>query len=126
MMNAFIYHQGNGALYRCGEDGNTYLGLGYSGHGEGVNNGADEENPDVGPIPKGVYDIGPAFTHPAAGPVVMRLTPTEGTDVHGRSGFLMHGDTASRDRTASHGCVIMDRPIREVVAAAVPARLHVI
>ena len=126
VMTQFIYHQKNGALYLQEADGNIYLGTGYSGHGDGLNDPADEAIRNVGTIPRGLYEIGAPFTHPAAGPVTMRLTPIEGTDTHGRDGFLIHGDTASRDHTASHGCVIMDRPIRQLVAAAAPARLEVV
>lgn len=93
-------------------------GIGYSGAAFGLDNPAAEEVSDVGPIPEGLYTIGPAFTHPVCGPVSMRLDPQPGTDTHGRDGFLMHGDNAAVNHTASHGCLIFSRPVRDAVAAS--------
>lgn len=87
----------------------------YAGAGTGVNNPDDEAIPDVGPIPEGIYDIGPAYTHPTCGPLSMELTPDPGNDMHGRSGFLMHGDNAAANHTASHGCIIVPRLVRMAV-----------
>ncbi len=111
---AWTYSQSTGKL-KLGE---TTFGSGYAGFGEGVNNPEDETIPNVGPIPVGDYTIGPAFTHPAAGPITMRLTPQTGTDTLGRSGFLMHGDNQAMDHTASHGCIIMPHPVRVTVATS--------
>ena len=111
----WLYHQPTGIL--TAPDGSV-AGAGYAGYGDGVNNPADEAIPDVGPIPHGRYSIGPAFTHPVCGPVAMRLEPLPGTDTHGRSGFLMHGDSSAMNHTASHGCIIMARDIRLRVAAS--------
>ena len=116
------YSQKTGDLSHDGK----IVGSGYAGFGEGVNNPADQAIPDVGPIPRGFYTIGPAFTHPAAGPMTMRLTPQPGTDTFGRSGFLMHGDTASMDHTASHGCIIQNRSVRATVAVSDDRTLEVV
>ena len=43
------------------------------------------------------------------GPYVLRLTAKDHTETFVRSGFLMHGDSKSAPRTASHGFVIMPR-----------------
>lgn len=102
------------------------VGLGYAGFGEGVNNPAAQAIPDVGPIPRGFYNIGVAFTHPKAGPITMRLTPKEGTDTFGRSGFLIHGDSASMDHTASHGCIIQNRSVRAAIAVSNDRTLEVV
>lgn len=93
----------------------TLLWRGYSGHGEGVNNPALESKPHIGPIPRGLWTIGEAFTHPRLGPVSMRLTMQKGT-TYGRHSFLIHGDNARGDRSASEGCIIMPRIVREAVA----------
>ena len=93
----------------------VWLSGGYSGHGEGVNNPDDQYMPNIGPIPVGTYTMGEPFTHPTAGPFVMRLTPLPGTNTHGRDGFLMHGDTVSMDHTASHGCIVASRGHRSMV-----------
>ena len=95
----------------------------YSGHGEGVNNPADQYMANVGPIPVGVYTMSGPFTHPTAGPYTLRLTPMPATNTHGRDGFLMHGDTPSMDHTASHGCIVARRSYREMVDSTSTDRL---
>ena len=111
---SWVYFQSSGQIFYRG----ALVGTGYAGFGEGVNNPEDETIPNVGPIPVGNYTIGPAFTHPTAGPITMCLTPLEGTNTFGRDGFLIHGDTASMDHTASHGCIIMPHPVRVTVATS--------
>jgi hypothetical protein len=94
----------------------AYVATGYSGRGEGLNNPSEESVQGQGPIPHGKYKIGPAITHPTAGPIAMRLTACEGTDTCGRDGFLIHGDNQSLNHTASHGCIILPKAIRQMVA----------
>jgi len=100
------------------------LCLAYSGTGDGRNNPAMENVPDVGPIPQGTYTIGPEHLSPHTGPVSMCLTPLAGTDTLGRSEFLIHGDNAEHD--ASHGCVIVDHDSRLKIAASEDRELKVI
>jgi hypothetical protein len=76
-------------------------GFGYSGHGAGINNPAMEQVHNVGPIPAGKWRIGPFFHHAEKGPLCADLTPIEGTDAFGRTGFLIHGDNAQMNRSAS-------------------------
>jgi hypothetical protein len=98
------------------EPDGTLAGTGYSGHGEGVDNPADEQIPDVGPIPEGQYTIGTFFDDPGGkGPVVCHLYPMPGTDTLGRSGMMIHGDNSEHNQTASHGCIILARPLREAI-----------
>jgi hypothetical protein len=87
--------------------------------GEGLNDPAAQELRGIGPIPVGRYLIGLPFTHPTAGPLVMRLTPFAGTNTFGRDGFLIHGDSKSAPGTASHGCVVMPHDPRAHVAELV-------
>lgn len=108
------YSQSTGALSLDG----TFIGTGYSGNGEGLDNPDFQNVPDVGPIPEGTYTIGPASTHPGKGPVVMALDPDPSNEMFGRSGFLIHGDTAAMNHTASDGCIILSRDIREQIAAS--------
>jgi hypothetical protein len=99
-------------------------GTGYSGNNEGYNNPDMADVPNVGPTPPGTYDIGPPFTHPLAGPVTMRLSPHPGTEEFGRAGFMIHGDTAAHaadprpDNSASEGCIVLPRQIRQTVATS--------
>jgi hypothetical protein len=115
------YHQKTGQLFYDGQ----LVDTGYSGRGAGKNNPQLEATANVGPIPSGAYKIGPAFTDGAKGPVVMRLTPV-GHTAHGREGFLIHGDSRSHPGEASEGCIILDRTIRERIAASHDTALEVV
>ena len=103
------YEQSTGKLFDPTGD---WIATGYSGHGADINKPAAEAVAGMGPIPHGFYSIGAAFTHPKCGPVAMRLTPSAGTDMHGRDGFLIHGDSVANPGTASEGCPIMPRSNR--------------
>ena len=98
----------------------------YSGFGDGVDNTNEEAIPDQGPIPEGTYTIGAAFTHPQCGPIAMRLTPSDDTNTFGRAGFLIHGDNAAMNHTASHGCIIVNKTVRLAIDAGSDKTLQVI
>lgn len=104
----YIYQQNSGVLSFNGE----IIAKGYSGFGEGKNNPAMEKIADIGPIPRGVYNIGPSYDDKEKGPCVMRLTPSLWTDPHGRSGFMIHGDSIIHPGMASHGCIILMHDVR--------------
>jgi len=120
----WIYQQSSGKLK---QDGN-FVGVGYSGLGNGLNNSLMQDVPDVGPIPVGTYEIGEPFDTDTHGPFVMRLTPTGPTYTFGRSGFLMHGDSIENagQHLASHGCIILARPLRNLVATSGDDQLTVL
>jgi len=110
----WLYSQSTGELFADG--GLTALAQGYSGHGPGVNDGALDDVPDVGPIPRGKYTIEFPRDTPEHGPYAMPLTPDPANDMHGRSGFMMHGDLVSGAiLEASKGCIIQPRFARERV-----------
>ncbi|WP_281177397.1 tlde1 domain-containing protein [Paraburkholderia ferrariae] len=88
------------------------MGDGYSGRGEGKNNAAMQSSSNIGPIPRGKYQITSPFTHPHAGPYTMRLHPKPGTMTYGRSGFMIHGDSVAHARNASKGCIILAPTLR--------------
>ncbi len=90
---------------------NTAVGTGYSGTGVGRNNPDAEGRANVGPVPRGRYTISAMFDTATHGPHVMRLTPSDGHDMHHRDGFLIHGDNSRHD--ASTGCIILPRNIRD-------------
>jgi hypothetical protein len=105
----------------------TTIGFGYSGDAEHYNNTASEAVPDVGPIPRGGWSIGEFFDDPGGkGPLVARLTPKLSTQTFGRSGFMIHGDTAAMDHTASHGCIILAHNLRQQIAASGDSDLEVV
>ncbi len=107
------YNQLTGELIRNGQ----VVGTGYSGSrsGGGLNNPAMENVRGVGPIPSGPWRIGSPYDHDRKGPVTMRLTP-DGHAAHGRTGFLIHGDSLSNPGDASEGCIVLPRGIRETIA----------
>lgn len=112
-----VYSQSTGSL-RCTDDntGTEYLTCGgYAGTGEGRNNPDMDNQANIGPLPRGDYTVGEPFTHPHAGPGTRRLTPAQETDMHGRSGMLMHGDNNRHD--ASNGCIVAPRNCRNAVPA---------
>ena len=93
------------------------IATGYSGHGEGVNNGAMQSVENVGPIPQGTYAINSPRDVPGRGPYVLPLTASPTTETFGRGGFLIHGDEVDHvgQRLASHGCIILARAVREQI-----------
>ncbi len=105
------YSQHTGRLYH---DGN-FVGLGYAGRGSGKDNPATQMQVGIGPIPRGIYTVGPPFTHPHAGVYTLRLTPQPGTVTFGRSGFMMHGDSIEHPGQASDGCIIQNLSVRRRV-----------
>jgi hypothetical protein len=105
------YSQSTGTLTRD----NQFVATGYSGAAAGRNNPAEQAVPNLGPIPQGLYRIGPPFDAVRQGPCVMRLTPL-GHDALGRDGFLIHGDNLTHN--ASTGCIILPRATREAIAAS--------
>jgi hypothetical protein len=55
----------------------------------------------------------------------MRLTP-QGHNAHGRTGFLIHGDSRRNPGNASEGCIILNRSAREAIANSGDATLEVV
>jgi Protein of unknown function (DUF2778) len=117
------------ASHTLSRDGVGIDSTGYSGSGEGKNNPALQGVPDVGPIPRGLYAIGPLEWTTGAGPHgpdVLRLTPAPGNDMHGRAGFLIHGDAIEHPGAASRGCIVLPRSTRWRIAASGDRELLVI
>jgi hypothetical protein len=108
----WTYAQKTGNLLQDGK----LVATGYSGGGEGKNDPSMQAVHDVGPIPQGNWTIsGPPINTAEHGPFVLTLTANQGTNLFGRSGFLMHGDSVTAPGTASKGCIIMPRTAREQV-----------
>ena len=109
---AWTYTQSTGELQQNSKQRAT----GYSGAGEGKNNPAMEHVRDVGPIPRGAWTItGPPSDSRSHGPYVLRLEPAAETATHGRDGFLIHGDSKAHPGSASQGCIILPRAVREEI-----------
>ena len=93
--------------------GRTHVGDGYSGRGRGLNNPNRETEPNVGPIPKGEYEMGKPRDSERTGKAVIDLTPKDGTNTHGRGAFQVHGDNSLGNQSASRGCIVTGRETRE-------------
>jgi hypothetical protein len=95
------------------------LGPAYAGHPPHVNDPNACEMVGIGPIPPGLYEIGPPIDRPkSVGVYAMALEPCVGTDTYGRSGFYIHGDDAAKSpQSSSDGCIVASRPVREAIWA---------
>ena len=112
---------------RTGElrhDGVLVYDKGYSGAGFAKNDPDMEHVPYQGPIPRGTWSIGQA-QKTTKGDYTMPLSPYGGNH-HGRSAFLIHGDSISSPGTASEGCIILPLPIRKRISASGDTSLHVV
>lgn len=118
----WTYEQSSGDLLFDGR----LIATGYSGHGAGVNDPALQGVKDVGPLPQGKYTIGPAVQDPQTGPVSMHLIPDAANEMYGRGSFLIHGDNEACDHTASEGCIILPREVRERIAGSGDRTLQVV
>ena len=90
---------------------------GYAGRGRGRNSPAHEAVRSVGPLPRGFYRVTTPRTDPRLGPLAFPLWPMRVTEMLGRSGFYIHGDSAKNPGNASHGCIVLSRQAREAVEA---------
>lgn len=118
----WTYQQSTGDLMHNGLPVTT----GYSGFGPGKNRPEMQGVPDVGPIPQGAYHIEKARDTDTHGPLVMPLTPLQCTNTCGRSGFLIHGDSIEHPGAASHGCIILPRTFRDMIAVSGDTTLEVV
>ena len=122
------YEQTTGNLIRPDD---TVAYKGYAGgnggaHPEGVNNHDMQNVKNVGPIPVGYYTRGEVVLKSHLGPFAIPLTPDSDNEMFGRSAFYMHGDKASPPQSASDGCIIMPKAIREEFYASRDIILRVV
>lgn len=111
----WIWDQSAGTLSRNG----VVISRGYAGKGRGRNNPALQGVKGVGPIPQGRWKILAPYNSKNTGPYTMAVhavdkTPNDDThDTTGRGAFRIHGDNLTG--TASQGCIILPRKIREKI-----------
>ncbi len=106
----WLYRQGTGDLYQ----NNTRVATGYAGAPGAVNDPAKQSVKNVGPLPCGVYTIESPQDFPmTTGMYTLSLTPDPHNEMFGRSAFKIHGDSLVHPGTASEGCVIQSRSVRE-------------
>lgn len=115
------YVQSTGDLFNGAGD---YVETGYSGANPGGKNDPSKECvKNVGPIPRGYYDIGDETSSPTV--VALPLTADDPNYCSPpRDGFLIHGDNSTG--TASVGCIIMSKATRIKVRDSGDARLQVV
>jgi hypothetical protein len=110
----WIWDQSQGILSRNGK----LISNGYSGRNRGKNNPSMQDAKGIGPIPRGGWTMTSVKNSSATGPFTIVLEPKQTTDTCGRSAFRIHGDSIKNPGTASHGCIILPRVIREQIWAS--------
>ena len=108
------WDQSAGELSRDG----AFVSKGYSGNGRGKNNPALQGVPGVGPVPSGLWKLTGVYDSASVGPFTIRMQAADATaddrhDETGRSAFRIHGDSVRAPGTASRGCIILPRAVRE-------------
>jgi hypothetical protein len=123
----WTYKQSSGSMdLKAGTITVQHAGTGYAGHGEGLNDpesqsvGEADDKANAGPLPRGEYSIGKQRDNTIHGGRVvlrasMRLTPNPSNVMEGRDGFLIHGDNAARNQSASEGCAVLGPVERNTV-----------
>lgn len=110
------WDQSAGELTRDGKA----ISRGYSGKCRGKNNPALQGLRGIGPIPAGRWKIVERYDSANVGPHALKLFADDGRldDTHaetGRGAFRIHGDSIKNPGTASNGCIILPRSIREMI-----------
>lgn len=118
----WVWSQSRGLLSR----GGSPVATGYSGHAEGINNPDMQHVKSVGPLCRGLYTIGAPYQSPKVGPFALPLLPDKENAMAGRSDFRIHGDNDKGDQSASEGCIILPRKIREQIWTSSDKRLQVV
>lgn len=103
-----------------------YAGGNCGKNPEGVNNPEMQEVHSCGPLPQGIYTFGEVVLKSHLGPFAIPLIPDADNEMFGRSGFYCHGDTTQLNQSASEGCIILPRNIREQLWASQDHRLEVV
>lgn len=107
----WTYDQSSGDMARNG----AVVSTGYSGNGRGKNNPSMQAAQGIGPIPQGLWGIVAVHDSPNTGPFTITLFPKPETEIFGRSEFRIHGDSIAHPGTASHGCIIIPRAVRDKI-----------
>lgn len=102
------------------------IGVGYSGAKEHKNKPDAQAIHNEGPIPCGLYLVGTPHDTLTHGPFVLPLTPDPANEMFGRGNFLVHGDSKVAPGTASEGCIIQARDVRERLNASLDKQLRVV
>ncbi len=108
----WVYSQSSGVLQNS--DG-LFIATGYSGAGECKNRPETQARHNQGPIPRGFYKFGKPYDSPKVGAYAIPLIPFPENEMFDRGDFLIHGDSIRDPGTASEGCIILPRRIRQLM-----------
>jgi Protein of unknown function (DUF2778) len=93
-----------------------YAGGNCGNNPDGVNNPSAQDQHSVGPLPQGIYMMTGVSETSHVGPYAIILSPSSDNEMFGRGDFRIHGDrTNGPAKSASEGCIIMPRAIREKI-----------
>ena len=115
------FEQSTGHLYL----NDQFVASGYSGFPPYTNKPGAEQIKNFGPIPKGRYHIGSPYDSPNVGPFALPLEASPETMTFNRGDFRIHGDSRIDPGSASHGCLIFPRQVREMIAKSEDKTLEV-
>lgn len=122
----WTYEQRTGILRHNG----AAIATGYAGRDtpqcQGKNNPSAQQVHDIGPLPQGLYTIGPLENVPGLGVDVMPLFPNPKNQMFGRSGFFIHDDLVNAPGTASHGCIVLYHQVRLQIGKSGDNQLEVV
>jgi len=123
------YSQKSGNLEFSGSPVVGAVATGYSGAGTLKNNPDMQCVSDLGPIPRGEYEIGDPLDLNVDGHTIsyaLPLRPQAGTDTCNRTGFYIHGDSRTFPGSASAGCIILPLDVRKKIAESNDKVLRVV
>jgi hypothetical protein len=118
------YSQTTGHLTK---DSGEFIAEGWAGNGKGKNNPSMQNAKSVGPLPRGIYQVGPwEELHTGLGPLVAHLTMISG-ESFGRDAFYIHGPAVdpSHYGQESKGCIVIPREGRKCVKCLNPTTITV-
>lgn len=120
-----IFDRRKGTIFH--EDGSVLATGIWAGHEGHANKPEDEQLHGLGPLPAGLYGIGPLRDSGTLGPHVMDLNPDPHNQMFGRSLFRIHGDTVNdASHEASDGCIIAPRNVRDAINTLLDRRIKVV
>ena len=124
MAITLTYSQTRGSVT---DESGALIAEGWSGHGAGKNNPDMQDAHNLGPLPQGLYRVGPWQTHPRLGPICAPLTQIEG-ETFGRSAFWIHGPSTAPSHYGqeSEGCIVVPRADRLAIQALGPGFVRVV
>jgi hypothetical protein len=106
-----VYEQDTGRLLRVYGGGVEFIATGYAGAPGFVNDPSSDHLRSRGPLPQGRYGLREVI-HPRFAAPAIRLDPYLSNKMYGRSGFYIPGDNVHLNRTASTGCIVVNRSAR--------------